>query len=152
MLYNVYQIVCLQQSLKMAAGWSHEETRALVSVWPSPPLSSPTHKNSEISLRPLSQGNMPPPKPRKAPHSTKSTTARCRSISRSQFCYLILATHSKLINAALAWAMRHALGTRYTWLHVMLGRENFFPVIAVWTQPNHIRSGYNRSGLDPDRI
>ena len=60
LLKNVCRSVCLQHSLKMAVGWSHEETIALVSVWLSPPLSSPTHKNSEISLRPLSQGNMPP--------------------------------------------------------------------------------------------
>ena len=58
--YKTCVEACLQHSLKVAAGWSHEETRALVSVWLSPPLSSPTHKNSEISLRPLSQGNMPP--------------------------------------------------------------------------------------------
>ena len=32
---NVCRSVCLQHchSLKMAAGWSHEQTRALVSVW-----------------------------------------------------------------------------------------------------------------------
>ena len=28
----------------------------------------------------------------------------------------------------------------------MLGREHFLSVIAVWTLPNRIRSGYNRSG------
>ena len=48
--------------------------------------------------------------------------------------------------------MRNAPCARYTWLHVMLGHDNIFFCYCSVAQPNHIRSGYNRSGLDSDRI
>ena len=84
-------------------------------------------------------------KPRNAPRSTKNTTARRRSISRSRFRHYYWLTQNQF---TLRW---HALG-RYTWLHVMLGREKIFICYCSVdaTEPHPIRIQPIRIGSGSD--